>query len=106
MTEGPFDGVFATFETKCPAYIPSLRWQGAVRDGRTFLGEWDRRARKLGWTRTRNGLIWLLRGQRVVELSERTAVIRNLTTGKVTNYRKYNKPAYGPLGDCLDDFTA
>jgi hypothetical protein len=27
-------------------------------------------------------------------------------TGIIINYRKANKPALGPIGDSLDDFTA
>jgi hypothetical protein len=38
-----------------------------------------------------------------VALTETTATIRNPDTGSITVYRKYNKPALGPLGDSLDD---
>ena len=41
------------------------------------------------------GLVWLLRGRRVIEFTE-------AVTGAVS-YRRYNKPALGPLGDSLDD---
>jgi hypothetical protein len=34
-----------------------------------------------------------------------TAAIQNTATGNITTYRKLNKPAYGPIGDSLDDFT-
>jgi len=50
------------------------------------------------------GLIWLLQGRRVVELTKDKAVIET-PTGAVT-YRRYNKPALGPLGDSLDDFAS
>ena len=50
------------------------------------------------------GLIWLLRGWRVVELTKDNAVIAT-ATGTVS-YRRYNKPALGPLGDSLDDFAS
>ena len=48
------------------------------------------------------GLIWLLRGGPVVALTETTAAIQGATA--VLNYRKFNKPALGPVGDSLDDF--
>jgi hypothetical protein len=49
------------------------------------------------------GLVWLLQGRRVVELTKDKAVIET-PTGTVA-YRRYNKPALGPLGDSLDDFA-
>ena len=49
------------------------------------------------------GLIWLLEGREVIALTADTAAIR-CPSGSVTVYRKNNKPAYGPLGDSLDDF--
>jgi hypothetical protein len=52
----------------------------------------------------KTGLIWLLRGRRVVELTKDKAVIAT-ATGTVS-YRRYNKPAFGPLGDSLDDFAS
>jgi hypothetical protein len=42
----------------------------------------------------------------VLALSQNTAAIQNACTGNVTIYSKANKPAYGPLGDSLDDLTA
>ena len=47
------------------------------------------------------GLIWLLHGRRVVELTKDKAVIETATG--IVSYRRYNKPALGPLGDSLDD---
>ena len=49
------------------------------------------------------GLIWLLQGRRVVELTKDKAVIETATG--IVSYRRYNKPALGPLGDSLDDFA-
>jgi hypothetical protein len=48
-------------------------------------------------------LIWLLHGRQVVALTEDAADIET-ATGTVS-YRRYNKPALGPLGDSLDDFA-
>jgi hypothetical protein len=42
-----------------------------------------------------------LQGRQVVELTKDKAVIET-ATGAVS-YRRYNKPALGPLGDSLDD---
>jgi hypothetical protein len=41
-----------------------------------------------------------------VALTAHDAAIQNPATGNVLTYRKLRKPAYGPLGDSLDDFTA
>jgi hypothetical protein len=49
--------------------------------------------------------IELLGGRRVVALTEGTAAIQNQATGSVTMYRRFDKPALGPLGDSLEDFT-
>ena len=38
----------------------------------------------------------------MVALTEATTSIKG-TTGNITIYRKHNKPAFGPLGDSLDD---
>jgi len=113
-------------EQHCPDHVPVERWQQAVEDGRRFLAVWGQQAETLGWT-TRDlfglasvpekpvpnyrrlsrhdetGLIWLLGGRAVVALTHTTAAIKN-PTGAVTIYRRYNKPALGPLGDSLDDF--
>ena len=37
----------------------------------------------------------------VVALTEATAAIQS-STGTITIYRRHNKPAVGPVGDCLD----
>jgi len=42
-----------------------------------------------------------LHGRRVVALTKDTAVIE--TANGTVAYRRYNKPALGPLGDSLDD---
>jgi hypothetical protein len=49
------------------------------------------------------GLIWLLTGREVVALTENTAVIQSPAGGSHLVYRRFNKPALGPLGDSLDD---
>jgi hypothetical protein len=115
-------------ERRCPAHVEQARWQLAIEDGRRFLAGLGGRAEALGWTAADlfglhevpdnphptyqrlsrydcTGLIWLLQGCPVVALTEETAAI-NMPPGSVTTYRRHNKPAYGPLGDSLDDFLA
>jgi hypothetical protein len=50
------------------------------------------------------GLLWLLQGSRVIALTDSTAAIEK-PSGAIVTYRKLRKPALGPLGDSLDDFT-
>ena len=101
------------------------RWEAAVEDGRRFLTQWATQADALGWTARdlfgfspvpdqpspsyrrlsrydETGLIWLLHGRPVLVLTESSAAIES-PTGTVTAYRRYNKPALGPIGDSLDD---
>jgi hypothetical protein len=110
-----------------PANISVERWQRAIEDGRSFLAAWGEQADALGWTsrelfgldtlpadphpsyprlsRYHNtGLCWLLQGKEVIAMTADTATIRNPNTGAITIYRRFNKPALGPVGDSLDDF--
>jgi hypothetical protein len=107
---------------------PFERWQQAIRDAEYFLAKWGQPAQALGWTTVElfglhpvparpslsyrrlsrcdcTGLIWLLQGRPVVALTDTTATISTASNGTVT-YRKYHKPALGPLGDSLDDTGA
>jgi hypothetical protein len=120
-----FGRTLSALEASCPDLAPVDRWQAAVEDGRAFLARWGEQAEALGWTARdlfglapvpgvphpsysrlsrydATGLIWLLRGRPVIALTEATAAIQN-PTGTVTVYRRFNKPALGPLGDSLDD---
>jgi len=122
------DHVFAALERRCPDHVEVGRWQRAVEDGRRFLAQWGEQAAALGWTARdlfglhtppadphptydrlsrydATGLLWLLEGRTVTALSSDTAVIRT-ATGANLKYRKDRKPAYGPIGDSLDDFVA
>jgi hypothetical protein len=115
---------FAALQLKPPDRVPEDRWQQAVEDGRAFLAKWGEQAEALGWTSADlfglhtppakphpsysrlsrydcTGLIWLLQGREVVALTADTATIRNPVTGTVTTYRRFNKPALGPVGDSL-----
>ena len=124
---GTYSQSLATLRAECPAYVDGADWQQAIEDGARFLAQWAEQAAALGWTARdlfglaeiresprpsyqrlsrydKTGLIWLLRGRRVVELTKDKAVIAT-ATGTVS-YRRYNKPALGPLGDSLDDFAS
>jgi hypothetical protein len=113
---------FAALQTKCPALVPINRWRQCVEDGRCFLAKWGEQAEALAWTAADlfglhtppskphpsysrlsrydcTGLVWLLQGLPVVALTADTASIRH-PTGNITVYRKHNKPALGPVGDC------
>jgi hypothetical protein len=120
-----YQDVFDTLQRRRPDCIEHDQWRQAVQDGCRFLAQWGGQARMLGWTARdlfglhpvpekpsptyrrlsrydETGLVWLLRGRPVVALTEGSAVIENCG-GALTIYRKFNKPAYGPVGDSLDD---
>jgi hypothetical protein len=120
--------VLSELERRCPDHVDEPRWRLAIDDARRFLTRWGEQAEALRWTArdlfglhkvpanpdTRyrrlsrydcTGLIWLLQGQPVVALTDTAAAIQS-KAGSITTYRKRNKPAYGPLGDALDDFVA
>jgi hypothetical protein len=111
-------------QRRCPDYIEHCRWRQAIAVGARFLAQWGEQAAALGWTvrdlfglaeipespspnyqrlarYDQTGLIWLLHGRRVVALTKDTALIE--TANGTVSYRRYNKPALGPLGDSLDD---
>jgi len=122
-----YASALAVLRAECPAYIDAADWQQAIEDGHRFVTQWGKQAEALGWTPAdlfglhtppknpapnyrrlsrydKTGLVWLLRGRRVVEFTKDKAVIET-ATGTVS-YRRYNKPALGPLGDSLDDFAS
>jgi hypothetical protein len=118
---------YAHLQLRPPALVDVARWQRCVADGKRFLAKWGEQAEALGWTSADlfglctpperphpsynrlsrydcTGLIWLLEGREVLALTEAAATIKNPKTGNVTVFRKNNRPAYGPLGDSLEDF--
>jgi hypothetical protein len=121
-----YSAVFDVLRSKCPDLVEIERWQLAVRDAQFFLSTWGQQAHALGWTNAElfglhpisdrpparynrlsrydcTGLIWLLQGRPVVALTAETAAIQTASGGILT-YPKNNKPAFGPVGDSLDDF--
>ncbi len=121
-----YASALAVLRAKCPAYVDAADWQQAIEDAHRFVTQWAKQAEALGWTPAdlfglqippekpapnyrrlsrydQTGLIWLLRGRRVVEITKDKAVIE--TARGTVSYRRYNKPALGPLGDSLDDFA-
>jgi len=121
--------VFGVLQTKCPALVELDRWRQCVRDGSKFLAVWGEQAQALGWTSADlfglapvpntpaasyrrlsrydlTGLLWLLEGREAIALTANTATILNPNTGAITTYRRFGKPAFGPLGDSLGDFIA
>jgi hypothetical protein len=120
-----YSRAMTALEARCPDLVPVDRWQFAVDDGRRFLARWGEQAEALGWTARdlfglhkppekphpsysrlsrydETGLVWLLQGCEVVALTDATGAIQS-STGAITTYRRFNKPAFGPLGDSLDD---
>lgn len=122
----PFAQALAALERRCPDHIEADRWRQCIADASRFLVSWGDKALALGWDAGElfdlhdsparphpsyarlsrydaTGLLWLLRGRRVVALTANTAVIETPSGGAIA-YRKLRKPAFGPLGDSLDDF--
>jgi hypothetical protein len=118
--------IFPILESRCPDHVDPNRWQQCVTDARQFLATWGDRAAALGWSPRElfglhqvprqpaatyqrlsrydaTGLIWLLQGRPVVALTKDKAAIQ--CNGAAVVYRKDRKPAFGPLGDSLDDMA-
>jgi hypothetical protein len=94
-------GALADLEARCPERVDGDRWRQAVDDGGRFLATWGEQAAALGWGPAdlfglhptvplarydAMGLVWLLRGRRVVALTDTGATIKT-ETGAVT-YRR------------------
>jgi hypothetical protein len=99
-SSAPFAKTLAALERRCPDYVEANRWRQAVEDGRRFLARWGDQAEALGWVPRdlfglhkplakphpsysrlsrydETGLIWLLCGRDVIELTNVAASIRN-----------------------------
>jgi hypothetical protein len=120
---GPCDEVLAKPCMKCVDHVARHRWQQMIWDADILLAKWGARAQALGWASqelfglhtpperpaanyhrlvryNETGLIWLLRGRRVIALTTTMAAIQGATAA--LKYRKLNRPALGLLGDSLD----
>jgi len=91
-----------------PGDVPLGRWQRFVDDVGRFLDLWAAHAAALGWgphdlfgcDRDRPlaridlaGLLWLLNGDKLVALTENTAIIERRAGARQTYRRKPNEPA-------------
>jgi hypothetical protein len=94
MTKTLLGGALTTLAAYCPDRIDADRWRQAVEDGRRFLAEWGEQAAALAWGPAGlfglhptapmarydcMGLVWLLRGRRVVALTDTAATIKTET---------------------------
>jgi hypothetical protein len=109
MTISTVASTFSAIERQCPDRVDVKDWQQAVADGRQFLLQWGEQADALGWTTDDLfglhdppeqpgptyrrlsrydviGLIWLLHGLPVVDLTADRAVIGRV--GGPTFYRR------------------
>jgi hypothetical protein len=121
-----YASALAVLRAEYPVCVDAADWQQAIADGHRFVTQWGKQAEALGWAPIdlfglhtppekpapnyrrlsrydQTGLVWLLRGRRIVELTQDKAVIET-ATGTVS-YRRYNKPALGPIGDSVDDIS-
>jgi len=91
----PYSGSFADAMKGLSSANPTAdeaRWQQALEDAMAFLTDWGTQAEAYGWTAEdlfgldestplarydRMGLIWLLKGRKVVALSENSATFDN-----------------------------
>lgn len=69
--------------------VSEAQWSETMNDGRRFVAAgWPHQAAALGWTEENAiGLIWSLRGRRVVGMTARRAAIMS-ASGAVTFYRR------------------
>jgi hypothetical protein len=109
-----FSRNFEALERRCPALVHAESWQQAVADAHAFLIQWGEQADRLGWTGDElfglapvpekpaanydrlsrhdcKGLIWSLRGGRVIALSEDEAAIRVANGYVLRFYRRFVK---------------
>jgi hypothetical protein len=106
----PYAEALDRLERRRPDHVEAARWHQCLLDAQRFLAAWGDKAAALGWnsgdlfglhsplakphpTYSRlsrydcTGLLWLLRGRRVVALTADTAAIES-TSGAIVAYRK------------------
>jgi hypothetical protein len=94
-----YASAFAQVQARPPAEVPRDRWDQFINDAGLFLDRWGRQAEAFGWRPDelfglhpdapmarydRMGLIWMLRGETVLDISETAASL----SGGLTFYRK------------------
>jgi hypothetical protein len=94
-----YASAFARLQAEPPAEVPRDRWHQFINDAGLFLDHWGRQAEAIGWRSEelfgldpgapmarydRMGLIWMLKGERVIELTATTVRL----SGGLTYYRK------------------
>ena len=112
---GPYASALAALRAHCPAYVDPADWQRAIEDDRRFITQWGEQAEALGWTSIdlfglhsppekpapnyrrlscydQTGLIWLLRGRSVVELTTTAATLR-CPSGATLKFYRRSEPA-------------
>jgi hypothetical protein len=90
---------FARLQAHAPAEVPRDRWHQFINDAGLFLDRWGRQAKAVGWRADelfsldpvapmarydRMGLIWVLRGETVIDITKTAARL----SGGLTFYRK------------------
>jgi hypothetical protein len=90
---------FARLQAHPPAEVPRDRWDQFINDAGLFFDRWGKQAEAFGWRADelfgldpvapmarydRMGLIWMLRGEAVLDISETAAKL----SGGLTFYRK------------------
>jgi hypothetical protein len=93
---------------RAPADVPAARWHRCIRDAVEFLDEWGEAAVSLGWSvddlfgldpvaplaRYDNmGMLWLLKGERVIALTSTEARFASLTFYRKTHARPLRRSA-------------
>ena len=96
---GIYASEFARLQAMPPAEVPRDRWHQFINDAGLFLDRWGTQAEALGWRADelfgldpsapmvrydRMGLIWMLRGETVIDITETAARL----SGGLTFYRK------------------
>jgi hypothetical protein len=106
----PYAEALDRLERRCPDYVEAECWHRCLLDAQRFLAAWGDKAAALGWTDGDlfglhsspakshptysrlsrydcTGLLWLLRGRRVVALTADTAAIES-ASGLTLTYRR------------------
>jgi hypothetical protein len=106
----PYCRIVTALSKRCPDFVDEQTWRQAIADGAHFLAQWGEQAAALGWTPRdlfgladvpdkpgpnyqrlsrygQMGLVWLLKGRRVVALTKDSASIKT-AIGTLSYYRR------------------